>query len=99
MNQDSCLSPIGFIRTIILIAVTFRNLRPFCDTNLSGVYFKNKLLLVDYLSLMRYCTLSFYRSIFFQPSLGDNVSAAEGGKETELESDVEILTEIRQPAG
>ena len=33
----------------------------------------------------------------FQPSLAVNVSAAEGVKETELQLDEEILTEIRQP--
>ena len=33
----------------------------------------------------------------FQPSLAVNVSAAEGVKETELQLDEEILTEIHHP--
>ena len=41
--------------------------------------------------------MKFYHSFFLQPSLGDNVSAAEGVKETELQLDEEILTEIPQP--
>ena len=41
--------------------------------------------------------MKFYHSFFFQPSLGVNVSAAEGVKETELQLDEEILTEIPQP--
>ena len=35
---------------------------------------------------------------YFQPSLGENVSAAEGIKETELDLEEEILTENHQPA-